>query len=67
MGHIISAIQKPLTPSRLYILLALAQTPHHGYRLKGAINNLSLGSIQLADGSLYPLLTRMFDEGLIEY
>jgi DNA-binding PadR family transcriptional regulator len=58
---------KPLTPARFYILLALAHGPLHGYRIQGATNSNSLSSVDLPSGTLYPLLARLADEGLIEY
>lgn len=58
---------KPLTPARFYILLALARGPLHGYRIQGATYSNSLSSVDLPSGTLYPLLARMADEGLIEY
>ncbi len=60
------SLPEPLTPARFYILLALARSELHGYAIRGAINSLSLGSVEPKSGTLYPLLSRMFDEGLIE-
>jgi len=57
---------KPLSPITFYILLALSRQELHAYALKGAISNDSLGSIQAKPGVLYPLLTKLFEEGLIE-
>lgn len=61
------SLPKPLTHARFYILLALATNPPlHGYALAANIHNASLGSLKVKDGSLYPLLSRMCSENLIE-
>jgi PadR family transcriptional regulator, regulatory protein PadR len=62
-----SPLPEPLTHLRFYVLLSLARYQRHGYAIQGAIYSNSLGSINIKSGSLYPLLMRMCDEGLIEF
>jgi DNA-binding PadR family transcriptional regulator len=66
-NYILQSPEKPLTPARFYILLALAGADQHGYSIQGAMYSASLGSVNIKDGSLYPLLRKMFDEGLIDF
>ena len=61
-----SFLPAPLTHHELYILLALAQSDSHIYALKGKITQNSLGGVQCSVGSLYRLIGRMHDLGLIE-
>jgi len=55
-----------LKPADLHILLALAQGPRHGYGLMKEVEQDSNGGMRLEIGSLYRLLARMLDDGLIE-
>ncbi len=55
-----------LKPCDFHILLALAQGPRHGYGLMKEVEQESNGSVRLEIGSLYRLLSRLLDEGLIE-
>lgn len=55
----------PLSAQEFYVLLALAHGPAHAYRLKSQTMKDSLGSIRIADGTLYPLLARLGEEGFI--
>jgi DNA-binding PadR family transcriptional regulator len=55
-----------LKPADLHILLALAQGPRHGYALMKEVERESNGSVRLEIGSLYRLLARLLDNGLIE-
>ena len=61
-----SHLPKPLRPAEFYILLALAGSPLHGYALKAAIMNNSLGSVVVPDSKLYSIITKLHDEGLID-
>src|SRR5687768_659376 len=56
----------PLPSSRFHILLCLSRGETHGYAIKGAIANDSLGSLKITDGALYATLGKLFDEGFIE-
>ena len=56
----------PLKPADLHILLALSKSPRHGYGLMKDVETESAGEVRLELGSLYRLLTRLLDEGLIQ-
>ena len=55
---------KPLTEAMYYILLSLLH-PRHGYGMMGRIKELSGGRVVIGPGTLYGVLTRMREEGLI--
>ena len=55
-----------LKPAEFHILFALSQGPRHGYGLMKEVERESNGSVRLEIGSLYRVLARMLDEGLIE-
>ena len=54
-----------LKPADLHILLALSKSPRHGYGLMQDVETESSGEVRLELGSLYRLLARLLDEGLI--
>jgi DNA-binding PadR family transcriptional regulator len=56
----------PLTPIVLQVLLALADEPRHGYGIIGEVARRTDGLIELRTGTLYVLLQRLVEEGLIE-
>jgi len=56
----------PLKPADFHILLALADGPRHGYGIMKEVERESQGSVRLEIGSLYRLLGRLLEEGLIE-
>ena len=49
-----------------FILAALASGDAHGYRLLGAIEELSNGRVRLRAGTLYGVLDRLDRDGYIE-
>src|ERR1700734_4300744 len=49
-----------------HILLVLAEGPRHGYGIMKEVERESKGEIRLEIGSLYRLLARLLDAGLIE-
>ena len=55
-----------LKPPDFHILLALAGGPLHGYRIMKDVERDTGGEVTLEIGSLYRLLSRMLDSGLIE-
>jgi DNA-binding PadR family transcriptional regulator len=55
-----------LKPADFHILLALAQEPRHGYGLMKEVERESGGMVRLEIGSLYRLLARLVESGLIE-
>jgi DNA-binding PadR family transcriptional regulator len=57
---------EPLKPADFHILLALAEGPCHGYGIMKEVERESGGDVRLEIGSLYRLLARMLENGLIE-
>jgi PadR family transcriptional regulator, regulatory protein PadR len=49
-----------------FILAALASGQAHGYRLLGAVEELSQGRVRLRAGTLYSALDRLERDGFIE-
>jgi PadR family transcriptional regulator, regulatory protein PadR len=63
MGHLLS---KPLQGSlNLLILKTLSRGPLHGYGITNHIQQISGEVLQVEEGSLYPALHRMEQEGWI--
>jgi DNA-binding PadR family transcriptional regulator len=56
----------PLTPIVLQVVLALADDPRHGYAVIREVNDRTDGLIRLRTGTLYTVLQRLLDDGLIE-
>ncbi|MEG1721094.1 MAG: PadR family transcriptional regulator [Pseudoflavonifractor sp.] len=54
----------PMTEANYYVLLALMK-PGHGYQLMAEIAAVSDGRVQMGPGTLYGILTRLHNEGLI--
>ena len=50
----------------LLILRSLASAPNHGYGIATKIHLLSADVLRVEEGSLYPALYRMEEQGLIE-
>ncbi len=48
------------------ILEALAQQPNHGYRIAQQIKERSQGVLNFKEGTLYPALHRLENEGHVE-
>ncbi|HWZ30552.1 MAG TPA: helix-turn-helix transcriptional regulator [Bryobacteraceae bacterium] len=55
-----------LKPADFHILLALSDGPRHGYGIMKEVERESGGGVRLEIGSLYRLLGRLLDAGLIE-
>jgi DNA-binding PadR family transcriptional regulator len=55
-----------LKSSDFHVLLALAEGPRHGYGIMKDVERESGGEVRLEIGSLYRLLGRMLEGGLIE-
>ncbi|MBK9240666.1 MAG: helix-turn-helix transcriptional regulator [Acidobacteria bacterium] len=55
----------PLAPAVFHILLALADGDAHGYRIRADVIERSNGAIKLDPGSLYRLIARLSDDGLV--
>lgn len=54
----------PLTETVFYVLLALRR-PAHGYLVMSRVEQLSLGQVRLAAGTLYGALENLMKQGLI--
>lgn len=55
-----------ITEQAYLVLLSLAEQPRHGYGIVGAVLQLTEGATKLGAGTLYGLLDRMGNEGLVE-
>jgi len=55
----------PLPPHDFHVLLALLEGPRHAYGLTRAVDEDN-GDVRLEIGSLYRILARLTDAGLIE-
>lgn len=56
----------PLTPAVFHVLVALAESPRHGYAIAREVDELSDGRVVMGPGTLYGSLQRMQHAGLIE-
>ena len=54
----------PMTEAMYYILLSLL-CPSHGYRLMQAVGEVSGGRVKMGPGTLYGVLARLEEDGLI--
>jgi transcriptional regulator len=50
----------------LLVLKVLSVAPNHGYGIAMRIHELSADALKVEEGSLYPALYRLEDQGLIE-
>ncbi len=62
----LSAADLPRQPAVFLILLVLARGASHGYRLRADVVRQSDGDVRLDPGSLYRLIARLLEQGLIE-
>jgi len=56
----------PLTPALFHVLLALADGDKHGYAILKEVSLLTGGEVRLSTGTLYGILKRLLQEGMIE-
>jgi len=56
----------PLAPDALWILLALAAQPLHGYAIMRDVEGRSDGRVRLQTGALYRTLRRLLHDGAID-
>ncbi len=56
----------PLTPSMFEVLIALADGEKHGYAIIKEVNRRTGGRVALSAGTLYTIIRRFADEGIIE-
>src|SRR5215467_14217715 len=59
-------VPSPLKPVDFHILVALADGPRHGYEIMKEVERESEGSVRLEVGTLYRVLARLLDEGLLQ-
>ena len=50
----------------IYLLLALAEGPAHGYAMMQAIRERAAGTVRVSTGSFYRRLSAVMAEGLVE-
>ncbi len=62
----LSFAEGPLPSTAFLILVSLADADAHGYQLRKELLARSHGSIDLDPGSLYRLIFRLHEDGLIE-
>lgn len=55
----------PLTPGMFHVLIALADGEKHGYAIIKEIARRTDGAIRLSAGTLYTLIRRFVQEGII--
>jgi DNA-binding PadR family transcriptional regulator len=55
----------PLTPTMLQVLLSLANGDKHGYAILKDVSRRSGGAVTLRTGTLYTVLRRFVDDGLV--
>lgn len=55
----------PLNPRTFSLLVVLLDGPAHGYGIKQAVEDRSDGAVTLDPGSLYRMISRLVDDGLI--
>jgi len=56
----------PLTPALFHVLLALADGEKHGYVISKEIARRTDNEVTLSTGTLYGIIKRLLDEGMIE-
>jgi DNA-binding PadR family transcriptional regulator len=58
--------ERPLRAPAFLVLTALAAAPQHGYGVVEDVRHISEGRVRLHTGTLYAILDRLRDGGLIE-
>lgn len=56
----------PLTPRDWHVLMALSEQVLHGYGIMKAVERDSAGRVSAEIGSLYRVLDRLLEEGLVQ-
>lgn len=56
----------PLKPTDFHILLVLLNGPRHGYEIMKEVERESAGGVRLEVGTLYRLLSRLLENGLVQ-
>jgi DNA-binding PadR family transcriptional regulator len=55
----------PLTPAAFHVLLALADGDKHGYAIMKEVDRRTDGKVRLSAGTLYGIVARLLNEGMI--
>src|SRR5262245_6266992 len=55
----------PLSPAMFHVLVALADGDTHGYAILKEVEHLTGGAVRLSTGTLYGIIKRLLDEGLV--
>jgi DNA-binding PadR family transcriptional regulator len=55
----------PLTSAAFHVLLALSDSPMHGYLILKEVEERTSGAVRLSTGTLYGLIKRFLDDELI--
>jgi len=55
----------PLTPAVFHVLLALADGDKHGYAIMKEVDRRTDGKVRLSAGTLYGIVARLLNEGMI--
>lgn len=63
--HFDPAAFLPLSPAMFHVLVALADGEKHGYAILKEVSRLTDGEVRLGAGTLYAVIKRFVDEGLI--
>jgi len=56
----------PLTPPVFHVLIALADGEKHGYAILKEVEERTTGRVMLSTGTLYAIIKRLLNDGLIE-
>jgi DNA-binding PadR family transcriptional regulator len=56
----------PLTPGRFHVLVALAAGDKHGYAILKEVAHQSEGRVRFSTSTLYSVIDRLQEDGLIE-
>lgn len=62
----IKKVYVPMTETGFYILLCL-QKPNHGYGIVQMVDKMTSGEIILTPGTMYGSLSKMENDGLIQF
>ena len=58
-------LRRPLSPTALHILAAIADGPRHGYAIKQEVEARVPGVVRLGPGTLYEAIQRLLDAQLV--
>ena len=59
-------LRRPLSPTALHIMAAIAEGPRHGYAIKQEVETRSRGAVRLGPGTLYETIQRLLDAQLVQ-